>query len=394
MYSADKKNALKCANIRTVSKLYRLSYKLNLISVPSDQTKIILCASLPCYAGLNRKKGFSIKSLKDLFIRSQHTKSLSNLDTPLKLNPLFITGFTDGEGSFSISIRDLDKDTKKGRVLYVFSIGLHKKDEGILKSIQYTLGIGKIYGKGKEGVQFRVESKKELLILIEHFDKYPLITKKGKDFMCFKKAIFLIKNKEHLTEEGLLKLVSLKALMGKGLTNELKPAFPYLVSENELGISDLTLSQDLIIDPNWLAGFISAEGCFIISIFKSTSVKTGFQVQLRFVLSQHIRDKELFEYFVKYLGFGRIAVNREAVEFIVNKFSDLKDKLLPILHLQHPIVGYKYLDYLYFMEAVEMMEKKSHLTDEGLNKFREIQRLMNSGRENTPSEDTDSGILD
>lgn len=182
--------------------------------------------------------------------------------------------------------------------------------------------------------------------------------------------------------------------MGKGLTNELKTGFPYLVSENELGISNLTLSQDLIIDPNWLAGFISAEGCFILSIFKSTSVKTGFQVQLRFVLSQHIRDKELFEYFVKSLGFGRIAVNREAVEFIVNKFSDLKDKLLPILHLQHPIVGYKYLDYLYFMEAVEMMEKKSHLTDEGLNKLREIQRLMNSGRENTPSEDTDSGILD
>jgi hypothetical protein len=119
----------------------------------------------------------------------------------------------------------------------------------------------------------------------------------------------------------------------------------------------------------YLESLRDKEGCFIISIFKSTSAKTGFQVQLRFVLSQHIRDKELFEYFVaegnyapllvKYFGFGRIAVNREAVEFIVNKFSDLKDKLLPILHLQHPIVGYKYLDYLYFMEAVEMMEKKS-----------------------------------
>jgi hypothetical protein len=66
----------------------------------------------------------------------------------------------DGEGSFSLSIRDLDKDTKKGRVLYVFSIGLHKKDESILKSIKHTLGIGKIYEKGKEGVQFRVEASR------------------------------------------------------------------------------------------------------------------------------------------------------------------------------------------------------------------------------------------
>jgi hypothetical protein len=129
----------------------------------------------------------------------------------------------------SLSVRDVNKDTKKGKVLYVFSIVLHKKDESILISIQSTLGIGKIYAHGKQGVQFRVESKKELSILIDHLDKYPLITKKSKDFLCFKKAISLIKNKEHLTKEGLLKLVSLKALMSKGLTNELKAAFPDLI---------------------------------------------------------------------------------------------------------------------------------------------------------------------
>ena len=294
--------------------------------------------------------------LNGLLIRPYHTKSLSSLQTPLELNPWFITGFADGEGSFSLSVRDIDMLTKKGRVLYVFSIGLHKKDEDILRSIQSTLGIGKIYPQGKQGVQFRVESKKELLILIEHFDKYPLITKKSKDFLCFKKAIFLIKNREHLTKEGLRKLVSLKALMGKGLTSELKAAFPDLVPANELGISDATLSPDLIIDPCWLAGFISAEGCFIISI----------HVQLKFVLSQHIRDKELFEYFVKYLGYGYIAVNREGVDFIVTNFSDLKDKFLPLLHLQHPIVGYKYLDYLYFMQAVEIMEKKTPFNRRGV----------------------------
>jgi hypothetical protein len=96
--------------------------------------------------------------LNDLLTRSYHTKSLSSLHTPLELNPWFITGFTDGEGSFSLSVRDIDKDTQKGRVLYVFSIILHEKDEGILRSIQSTLGIGKIYAHGKQGVQYRVES--------------------------------------------------------------------------------------------------------------------------------------------------------------------------------------------------------------------------------------------
>lgn len=90
--------------------------------------------------------------LNDLLIISYHTKSLSNLPTPLELNPWFITGFTDGEGSFSLSIRDIDKDTKKGKVLYVFSIILHKKDKGILISIQSNLGVGKIYTHGEQGV--------------------------------------------------------------------------------------------------------------------------------------------------------------------------------------------------------------------------------------------------
>lgn len=76
--------------------------------------------------------------LNDLLIRSCHTKSLSSLHTPLELNPWFITGFTDGEGSFSLSVRYIDKNTKKGKILYVFSIVLHKKDEGILRSIQST----------------------------------------------------------------------------------------------------------------------------------------------------------------------------------------------------------------------------------------------------------------
>jgi hypothetical protein len=46
------------------------------------------------------------------------------------------------------------------------------------------------------------------------------------------------------------------------------------------------------------------------------------------------------------------------------------------------------------MQAVEMVQKKLHLTEQRLNKLREIQVLMNSGRNNTPSQDTDSGTTD
>lgn len=47
------------------------------------------------------------------------------------------------------------------------------------------------------------------------------------------------------------------------------------------------LERELVIDPQWLVGFISAESCFSVSIVKSQYVKLGYQVQLRFRLTQH-----------------------------------------------------------------------------------------------------------
>jgi hypothetical protein len=82
---------------------------------------------------------------------------------------------------------------------------------------------------GKDATQYRVESLKGLDNIINHFDKYPLKTKKQIDFNLFKLAYNLIKNKNHTTKDGLLKLVALKAGMNKGLNNELLIAFPDIV---------------------------------------------------------------------------------------------------------------------------------------------------------------------
>ena len=63
-------------------------------------------------------------------------------------------------------------------------------------------------------------------MIIPHFEKYPLITQKLADFLLFKNVVDIINTKEHLTIEGLRKIVSLKASINLGLTDELKGAFP------------------------------------------------------------------------------------------------------------------------------------------------------------------------
>lgn len=52
------------------------------------------------------------------------------------------------------------------------------------------------------------------------------ITQKKADFILFKKIINLINNKEHLTLEGLHKILALKRSLNLGLSEEIKTNFP------------------------------------------------------------------------------------------------------------------------------------------------------------------------
>src|SRR5271168_4698094 len=61
--------------------------------------------------------------------------------------------------------------------------------------------------------------------IIPHFEKYPLITKKQSDFLLFKEIVKLMEKGEHLTRDGLIKIVNLKASLNKGLSNKLKVFF-------------------------------------------------------------------------------------------------------------------------------------------------------------------------
>ena len=78
----------------------------------------------------------------------------------------------------------------------------------------------------KNEVSFRVTSLEDLTnILIPHFSKYPLLTKKAADFKLFLQVTELIKNKGHLTTEGLQEIINIKSSINLGLSDELKLNF-------------------------------------------------------------------------------------------------------------------------------------------------------------------------
>ena len=137
-----------------------------------------------------------------------------------KLQPSFITGFTDAESSFVIKI-SRDHRAKTGwRIDPAFEIGLNEKDLVLLKKIQSFFAKGSIRkNKVNNAVIFAVQSIKDLAtVIIPHFEKYPLISQKRVDFELFKQVVVIMINKQHLSLSGLQEVVNIRASMNKGFT--------------------------------------------------------------------------------------------------------------------------------------------------------------------------------
>ena len=292
------------------------------------------------------------------------------------INPWFLTGFTDAEGCFTIGLYRNPKHQTGWSFRAIFSISLHKKDKTLLENIQSYFGVGSISTKhGPQSIIYYVQSIKDLInVIIPHFDSYPLITQKWSDYQLFKQALELIERKEHLTQQGLEKLVTIKASMNKGISDELKAAFPGVIPVERPSVDDI-----LIRDPYWLAGFTSGEGCFMVGVRKDNNYSIGFQVELVFILTQHSRDEQLMNSLTEYLNCGNLHKKREVFEYRIRKFSDLTEKVIPLFN-KYPVIGVKSKDFADFCRVAELMKNKAHLTKEGLNKIRKIKAGMNTGR--------------
>ena len=188
-------------------------------------------------------------------------------------------------------------------------------------------------------------------------------------------VIEIMERGEHLTIEGLHKIVAIKASMNLGLSDKLKVAFPDVVP-----VERPIVETPKTIDSEWFAGFTSAEGCFFLKIRKSKTHSIGYVVVLVFQVTQHVRDKELMLTLIKFFNSGYCSRRANALDYLVTKFDDIDKKIIPFFK-KYPIRGVKALDFADFCKAAELMKNKAHLTKDGLEEIRKIKAGMNTGRE-------------
>ena len=193
-------------------------------------------------------------------------------------------------------------------------------------------GVGYI-SEGIPGrVHYQISSIKDLEILFVLLDEFPLLTRKMKNYRLFKEAWRMISNKEHLIEEGLIKIVSLKAAFNNsGLSEKLQEEFPNLVPLAEICTPEEQDIERSIYDPSWLAGFADGEGCFFVQLRKAAGYKVGYQVSMKFQITQDILDKKLLQNIVEYLGCGyyREVTKNDEGKFEVESAKEILAKIIP-----------------------------------------------------------------
>ena len=181
--------------------------------------------------------------------------------------------------------------------------------------------------------------------------------------------VYKIKNKKAVryickNMEGLSYILSL--VNGKFVSNY---KYNQLLKHNygiEHNCNILPPLNKICLDNYWLAGFTQAGGCFQISVVKSKTHKTGFNVRLEYSLKQNdviplkllydiVKMGNLFQYSTgiwcyKSTGF-------KTAELFINYFD------------KHNLFSGKYVDFLKFRKVCIMITEGKHLEKKGIDKI-------------------------
>ena len=126
-----------------------------------------------------------------------------------RLDPQWVTGFVDGEGCFHISINKQEQMSTGWQVLPEFRIVQHSRDEALLNELQRFFQAGRVVVNHGNRKERRIRKLDELKEVTTFFENHPLNTKKQRDFELFREVLRLMKDRKHLTEEGLEKIANL-----------------------------------------------------------------------------------------------------------------------------------------------------------------------------------------
>ena len=128
-----------------------------------------------------------------------------------ELDALWIVGFVDGEGCFSVAIHENDGAPHGWQLTPVFQVYQHQSHRAVLESLRRHFGCGWIRPKGGASsvLTYGVQARRDLLAsVIPFFEQHRLIVK-ADAFQAFATIVRSLAAKVHLRREGFESIVRL-----------------------------------------------------------------------------------------------------------------------------------------------------------------------------------------
>jgi hypothetical protein len=277
----------------------------------------------------------------------------------------WLVGFTDAEGNFNISLRNLINDKYNSLVL-TFQIGLHIDDLNLLKFIKEKLNCGHISISGSRCNYFVNDQVSLINVILPIFNFVKLNSSKYYQYLIFEKAIKLIKDKKHLSPEGKLEMIQYYYEM------KIPSIAP---SSHKLNNIPLTVY--------WLAGFIDGDAYFSVG---------NYAPRLKF--ENHIKELELFKRIKECFNLSSANLNiiqprknrsnsSPMIVFEIREIEILKNTIVPLFSNLNVLKSKKLEDFNDWSILVNIYYLGYHLLPEGKILINEIKNGWNNFRLST-----------
>jgi hypothetical protein len=280
---------------------------------------------IPSISVSKSNNSFNLNNFNSMYIKLYPNKSL-----PSNNFLEWLIGFTEGDGSFTV--------TKRGELQFVIS--QNTLDVQVLYYIKEQLGFGTVIQQSK--------SDKTHRYIVQDINNLSLICS-----LFNGNIVFLTRNTKFL--------MFLAAFNDKALRSKIDKIEP---------ISTTILPT---LNDHWLSGFTDAEGCFSLSLLSNSS---GYR--LRFLLCQKWEvNKPILDHICLLFGVGNVSKHSTPNywEFIVNGVKNC-DSIIPYFD-KYVLYSKKKESYELWKELRLQLIKGDHLNSNTRIKMKELANKIN-----------------
>ncbi len=129
----------------------------------------------------------------------------------------------------------------------------------------------------------------------------------------------------------------------------------------------------------YLAGFTDGEGSFHVCFRKRTDYRIPWKISLAFNVSQ--KDPVILSLFKKHLKCGSLRERKDdgVWYYEVTNFTAIQENVIPFFQRFTFLSAKKKRDFSNFQQIAKLIQRKDHLTIEGIQQILKLREKMNDG---------------